>query len=556
MVICHQLTQIANTLERSFDFQRVVIKDQVKGFSCKTRSSFWYFMSAWLGLWVPAWFRKENRDTIEYFYAVFGKRRIEVVSKRCGLKIKEKYEKEHSLTRRDVRQLFLGLSEVYVEDVHDLFLKLKGERPLEGEIERAAAQAIQVEPGKDFKDLSINEWEELYNRLIPFETVRSIFLNNAPTFGFLSNFDSVDAMRHKRIFLSEKIRREGPAFDLNLWNAWVAKSMLKRNEQPVGVLIPSPRGFYQVYGRLEWGGASLVLLRSMHEGIASIVKIQGTRTNIFSSKDALLSAIDDFGAEIGTRGYRAIEEELLYLLGRRLRKPPHLAKKYSGLPPEGFCKKSLRPGMEKFECLAFSVGGAQIQNFIRVHPDVFAEAFLLCTPKISENKCRSYVNTKNGPHLTYGIEYDDRVHRAGRCNLGVWGDKKKVSLIVFSDAHMSREELKAILMHPPSVPESLFATCVEFLKAFLFAHGRHTSVKVDGPPSLDEYDVFTMCNDPDDAKLVQWILSNGDWEDVRIFLRRLGLHVREDLQARQRRLYARMRAMRKRVAAVVSSFFR
>ena len=146
MAIGHQLTQIANSLERSFDFQRVVIKQQVKGFSCTTRSIFWHFFPEWL---TPR-FRVENRDTIEYFYDVFGKRRIEVISERCALGIIQKHEEGLSLTRKDVRQLFLGLSEVYVDDVNDLFMTLKGDRAPDGELESQAAHEFAVEEGGEF----------------------------------------------------------------------------------------------------------------------------------------------------------------------------------------------------------------------------------------------------------------------------------------------------------------------------------------------------------------------------------------------------------------------
>ena len=560
MSIGHQLTRIAGALEGAYDFQRVVIAQQVRGFSCSTRSNFWYFfpewLTSWICSWVPQYFREENRDTIGYFYKVFGTRRIEVISECCNLNIPEKYRRGQSLTRKDVRQLFLSLSEVYREDVYDLFMKVKGERKVEGEIDVWAKRELRAIRGRNFTALTKEQWDLLYARLVPFETIKSIFLNQVPTFGFSSTFDGSEEMRRKRIFLCEKIRRKGLSFNLNKWKAWVAKSMLKRNKQKMGLVIPGPIGHYEVYGQLEWGGASLLLLKGLEWGVDSIVKAHGTRTSIFSSdfftsKDAILSVLDDFGTEVGLKGYEAIEQSLLYLLGSQEEKPDRFDRQYQGLPAEGFRRRGLKG--EKFDVSSFSLGCAQMQHFIQSHPDLFSEAFFMCAPGISEEKCIDYANVTNGPVMTYAIEFDDRVNRAGQCNLGYWGDPRKVKLLVFRDVKISREKLAEDLKKPPLLPEKVFWVAMEFFKAFLWAHVRHTSIREGETNSLDDYESFEMTDYSDGAVLTK-VLSNDDWEDARIYLRGIWLSWTKAYREQNRSAKARLQAIKKKISDLIPSF--
>lgn len=549
MAISHQLTQIAGALEGAWNFQRVVIKDELSGFSCTTQAKFWSLLPTWC--WMPQSFQSENRESIGYFYEIFGRRRIEAISQSSHLNLAGKYERGQSLTRWDVKQLFLGLGEVYYEDVHDLFLKVKGEREVEGRIDTQAQTNLGEMRNRDFNSLSKEEWDRFYACLVPFETIETLFLNHIPRFDLPSLLNGDEGIRRQRIYLCEKTRRMGPGLDLNKWKAWASKSMLKKGGQKNGLLIPHPEGYFEVYGQLEGGGASILLLKGLQEGLRSIVKAQGTRTNL--SKDSLLSVLDDFSPEIGLRGYQRIEQSLIYLLGRNYRKPEEFDRQYQGLPVEGFRRCELR--REMFDVLGFSLGCAQMQHFIQRHPDVFSEAFFICAPGISRPKCMAYRCARNGPVITYAIEYDDRVNRAGQCKLGYGSVTKKVRLLVFSDVEISREELKALLLKPPSVPESVFWLVVEFLKAFICAHGRHTAVSETVDGTMDGYETFEMSN-YEDARVIQWVLSNEDWEDVRLYLREIYRDWKTTFLEKEREAKAGLRAIQKKVRGLIPSFLK
>ncbi len=538
-----QLSQIASSLQGSWAFQRVVISTTDKGFSCKTASNFWYLFPEWLFSWICSWvpdgFKEENRGTLDYFYKTFGHRRIDDISKRYGLNLSEKFVKSRSLSCYDVEEIFLGLGEVYRGDVKDLYLRVIGKGAVQSEVEKAAKEQCAYLKDKTFECLDKVDYDRLYSHLVPFEDVNFIFLNNAPRFGFRSNFAGGFGMRRQRIALCERIRRKGETFKLNKWRAWVAKSMLKRRQQKQGLLIPHPQGYYEVHGELGCDGESLLFLKARVGGMRSIVKAQGTRTSLLSSEDARLSVLDGFSEDPGMRGYRALEESLLYMLGRTTQKPKNFDQLYyRGLPPEEFHGAGLTPG--EFDAVAFSLGCAQLSHFIQRHPDIFKVAMLMCPLGISEQECLGYSAVTDGPELIYGVEVYDFVHSSG------WGklrgeNLEKVKLMIFGGKGMTRKEKAALFLDPPLVPEGLFWIFVEILKGFFGAHGRHSSVVI--ADDEEGCELFELSN-PDDAPVVEAFLTNGDWESVRKAIRNSGIAWKEFYDSNSEKAAARLRVLK------------
>ncbi len=524
MRISFELGQLSDKLARAGENQCVRITQDASGVQWSVRSRFWRLIPEWLLFWM----KEENRAPIDYFHQVFGKRRIERICTRYGLQIERNHLWGRPLRKRDVEQLFLGLAEVFYEDIQDLHAQVNGTQPVDGSLAQEVVKESASLKGSAIEELTKENYGNLYKKLVPFTKIEHIFLNSLPDFGFRAVFAGKEEMRRQRIALCERVRLKED-FDPNVWRVWAAKSMFKRGEKS-GLVILAPHGAFKVQGELESGGASLLLLKSLTKGVDSIIKAQGTRTNIFS-KDALRSILDDLAEQIGLNGYKTLRPYLRYLLGRHptdpragaaegaSQKPEKFERYYrSNEPVEAFRNSLLHKGMEKVEILAFSLGCAQAQHFIQRDPDMFARATLICPPGVSRRKCIEYSTNINGPELWYGMEIDDRVHWGGENKLQ-GADPTKVKLLVFGGDHLSREQKAEIIKNPGSVPKSTVGMLWEFLWAFGGPHVRHTSVLSEEGAEPELFELHKT----EQAPVVLSFVEKGEWEAVRVAVRERGL---------------------------------
>ena len=532
MEISSQLARVCSALERAYDFQRVVIRHASGGFSCTTRTTLWELLPQWLfscfSSWADEGYLQENRETIAYFHKVFGEKRMKKLSERHGLSLQVK--RESGLTRGEIRTLFVGLAEVHLCDLEDLFDKIQHDKRELGEVEREAKEALGARfRSRVFSSLSKEDYDLLFFYLVPFSRIEDVFFNHLPNFGFWSNFASKQEMRGRAVYICERVRREGKSVEERVWEAWVAKTILLRRVQPTGVIIPHPRGYYAIHGELEGGGASMIFLKALQEDLPSLVKALGTRVT-FNTPDSWLSVLNNFYQEIGILGVTTIQDSFRYLLGRNLRKSEKFEKQYRGSDPKTFCRSRL----ERIQGIGFSLGAAQLQLLSQRHPDLFSQLTLVGAPGISKKKGKAYGAIKYGPSLRYMIEIDDVVHRTGEVKLG-FCCSSGVELVVFSSRKMTKEEVANLLLHPPSLPESLFLKGVAFFKAFLLAHARQTTLQKE-----HIHHVFQAAN-AKDLSVIRAVLQDDSWEGERKSIHETGHEVADHFEETKPLWWQRLR---------------
>lgn len=507
-----QVTHIGNALQKRWNWERVVIDGKRGPRFCKAAGSIHRLIPHWIASRLPGWFghtyHEENRKTIKHFYALFGYRRMDRISKRFNLNLRERMSAGKALTRGDIEKIFAGIAEVRIEDVEELVQIVQGrEKGDLGTVEELAHEMLQEAfRGKVVTDLTKGDMDALYRYLVPFDKMETIFLNNTPRFTFRPQLSSGLKKLHQRLFLCETMRRDA-SLPERIWDVWVAKGFLKRKKQDIGVIIPHPKGYYKVFGELEGEGASFLFLKALQRELPSIVKAQGTRTS--ATWDAFKSILDDFSDEVGTRGVDATEQSLLYFLGKREDRPPEFDHQYRGITHELF----YRDAEEWYKGIAFSLGCANLQHMADRHPHLFRLLSLTCPPGISAQRCREWSERpmEEGPSIRYMVEVDDLVHRGGEANLGVGCDSKHtpIELVAYAPKEMTRDEVTALLLHPPALPEMAVFAALAIVKAFTGAHVRQTTLR-------QEYSSEVYSNQtPEGRMVVDTVLGDHTVETVR-----------------------------------------
>lgn len=547
---------IADKISSNWGFQRVVIeKDTVTGVvTCRTQNNifeiirdvvFWIF-----SFWAPQWWKDENRSSIEYFYEVLGSKNIALIDKQWDIGFEHRYNKGLDLCRRDIEKLFVGMGDVDMTRAEELFSHIIQEKPSAsdqpteqltpieelkkrtemGILDRLARRNLQrVFRGKEFKDLTKADWDQLWKCLVPFNSPNDMTLGDGSSHSFWARYFSGSFTKVKnRVYLQERLRRARPRDREMLWELWVGKAVLGKESQRMGTVVPHPAGYHRVSHELESEGASVLLLDAItetSEAFRSCIKFQPTRTNPFRN-DTWLSWRDDLGREVGRYGANAVNSTLRYLFGQDVR-PDNLDEVLIAGDPLEQIGSEGRPWV-----LGYSLGGAQAQIFTYMNPDLEVSRLrTICAPKIKESRCKRFVRMRAHDYpinIRHYIEIDDPTPGVGQGSLGLGchSHRRPVQLVVFSeDAGMTRNEVRGEILDPPTQSEKFYGKFCDFFKGFVAAHPRNST--------LDWYAChrFSYAND-DDHDVMDRALGHARHEkSLRLPVRRALKYVQGNLFA-------------------------
>jgi hypothetical protein len=556
-VVGQSLHRISDALENKWGFQRVIIERHPESgrLTCRSERYLWEIIRD-LFLWVfscfaPAAWREENRKSIEFFYEVFGQKTISQIDADWGLGLEKKYENGASLSRRDVEILFAGLADVTMTRAQNLFdfcisegAKDVAETPSNHEkssryeellantevglVQEMAKRALHARfVGKEFKDLTAQDWDEMWPFLVSFKEAKDIKLGRTDGAGnFITrHFRSAFNYFSYRVYLQHKLREANPQNQKMLWDLWFGKATLGKEGQKMGTIVPcylngKMEGVRRVSHELEGGGAAVLLLKAVTQTsglFRSMIKFQSTRTTIFR-RDTWLSWRDDLAKEMGRYGATAITPVMRYLAQRGDKPQGFEEMVIDGDLSEPFCGPE-----ESFEVIGFSLGGAQAQLFTYLNPEYKVPCLVtICSPKIKERRARNFANKRIHEYpivIKHYMEVDDPTDDFGQADLGAWCDPKKgkdVSLTIFSsDVTMTRSSVVTAILNPPSQSDKFCIAFFSALESFFVAHSRNTTLEEDG------YACLRFSNScPTDSKVMEVVLGQGLLEnDLRIPVR-------------------------------------
>ena len=333
-----ELTTIAESLKDAYSWERVSI--QTNG-TCSLDASLIQKICDFIVYWIP-WltpYLVSSPDTaggLQFFKDIFGEDRLQRISMRYNLHLREKEQANLPLTRWDVLNIFIGSADIRREDI---------EEAGGGTLEEFAKQRIDA----------------IYKLLIPFSHIENIFLNNAPVVdGYSSSRRDDFEGRKNRVFLIEEMRRNWERFYAldGIPEASFQIRLGKRilhDTLPVGVVIPHRDGYFVNQSHVVAGGAFAVLLKCVNktDTLRSMIVFLSTRTE-FNSTSHVHSMFEIVHRNIGSEGvkkiYSRLQEELI---------------------EEG--SQFLTSENEKVDLMGISLGGAQAERltclFLRDYPD-------------------------------------------------------------------------------------------------------------------------------------------------------------------------------------------
>lgn len=492
MLLSNNFAIISNSLEKSSNNEHVVVRAN-KNFTCQGRRSFWDYLPRALSLFFPEGFKEENRRTIQYFYKVFGQRRVAAISERYGLSLDNKYARGISLTKREIKKLFVGVADVRGEDLEQLFreIKLAPFRLRHLNPHQTADLFRRFEGKSKLRELDKADYDALYAVLIPFSKIEHIFLNKVPR--ILPHSDRSDSYRGRknRVFLLEEMRRN-PHLDELFWEVRMAKRII-HDALPKGVLIPHPLGYFEKHALIKKGGSYKLLFNVPGNfSLSPLAAYLSTRTS-FSTFQAIESKMEDFRCNIGAKGVKSTFNET-----QRYFRDPHL----------GFIKKR----NEKISLLGMSLGGAHAQRDACLFLDRVEKLTTVCSAGIDKRTYQWFAKAtqflSSSLHVKHIIEEDDMIPHVGDGHLGIGCDSSKVYVEHNTLAPENPQGGQAAFSRRISVPRKQADAMRVFLKAFIGAHRRETTSlphriwKIDNHTSPDR--INRILNNASDPKRNSW----------------------------------------------------
>jgi len=328
--ICDELRLVATALQSASATERVVVQSGPE-FKVSHSSNLLQWMPHIFPF--PEEYRKENRATNEYFRRVFGSTRIKDISKEfsLGLDLEYKHWWGLPMTKLDVEKLFVSMALIKKRDLANFVTALFSYSGDRGYLHLSHEQVETLKEKfrrKTFETLDNAELKELYNEMIPFKEIETIFLNCIPATQFYNGFNITTNFEHLRAFvhLQETTRlkvREEYDTSTDQEERKRLKFFYKMREvqrlisfnHPDGLVFYEPKGLRYVFDRAEAAGAFALLMKAIkpdpearfHSQIC-FLPTQGTTNNHVSHPWE--SVADDAREEIGSTGAIAILDEL------------------------------------------------------------------------------------------------------------------------------------------------------------------------------------------------------------------------------------------------------
>ncbi len=475
MNIRESLSAIALTLQDASWHERVCIQSAIDGqaetISCAF--SFWQWIPSLIAFIIPDHVAQENRETVDYFFRIFGEKRVYEISKRYDLDLEAKYRSGKNLTKWDVKQLFVGVADVRVEDISDLFEKIKTNPS-----EETRALSTRFQNISTIEGLTKEDYDELYKVLVPFERMEEIFLNHVPVHSFEIVPDaSFEGKRH-RVHYTETMRRQtqferGVAWDVRLLKRIVHEDMA------TGVIIPHADGYYQHLKLIKGHGAHKLLFKPLTQAAEFLPKVVYLSTRCAMNRDGVYSRLEAFHRCIGWKGTKATYRE---------------TQRYLNDPSLGF----VRQPHEKVELLGYSLGGTQAQRDACLFMDKVRKVKTLCSPGVDRLTLHEFARRlqSNPDHIRIDhiAEVDDAVSDLGDGFLGAYCDPAKVKL---SHSTLVEADDPSAPINPHRAPApSTYSEMYDkmFTESLLSSHSRETTAQAHHRVKIKNAEIATRAS--------------------------------------------------------------
>lgn len=509
-VVSGQLKQVYDVLKERGNGARLVVSSG-RSFEVRASHTFWErVLPPSLLCFFSQNYREENRETVKFFKTILGSRRWEVIAQRCGVNLDRLEIKGLPLTRKVVQQIFLQMANLHLEDAEGLFEFIVNEKIQRdgGVLEREAQRVLHDKfKGRAIKDLTMVEWREMHQLLVPFE-METLFFGNIPSFK-RQLMPASDLKMRRRICLTEKMWREGESIDPLVWASWIEKGFEDRQKGSTNALLPHPAdGVFRLFGQVDTKTSDCTFYQSLTEKLPSMVKFFGAGFGI--SPSGWLAIKEGTAGTPGEGGFKRVEPYLLYVLGLGA-KPEDFDQKFAGVEDEHFVRRN----GERFICVGYSMGGGVAQHAVAHHPGVFERLLLVATPGISAQKCIDFAkrDTDGEMEIGYIIEDGDVVTESGmQLGCGCRHETgKKVRVLFIADHEEPFEELERRLVHPTPPPANFLKRVIALVQSFTGPHWKDSTLVNTGKFSTAQWD-----NDLESGqRVVDQALSRHAWREMR-----------------------------------------
>lgn len=365
---------------------------------------------------------KENRQTIDWFYQTFGRRRMEAISKRFNLHLSYKHTHRLSLGRMDIEKIFLGLSQVYLDDMKEQY-----------EAHKCAFA------NREFHELTNADVKKTYDYCIPL-TMEQIFCYNVPEIQHNSRIKhgTWEGKRLSQYMIHSlhtgKVEGLGRALR-------EAKKVFHRRMDD-GLVVPNADGYRYNFCSLHGAGGFFDLWKpvSPAQGIENLVTSLGTQISAWESVFGILRH------NIGAMAPMALYPNL---------------HNYLTNPIFGFIDHV----GETVKGLGFSQGGSQLLRLATLFPDKFSHLDLFSDPGVDLETFKYFADVVNRISLHYIWDIKDHVPKCG-LHPGFRLDPTRFRVT----ADLIGDEISDIPPKLPDVPSGALGFFKGLYSAFLGPH--------------------------------------------------------------------------------------
>ena len=465
-----QITKIGVVLNKAKEHDRVVIK-QLPNFEVTYG---YHHHQLWPDSFITAIsltsnvfdsYKKENRDTIDYFYKIFGKSRVQNISQQFQAEIETKRNHDLPITKGDIERIFAGVAIIYKEELGQFFTELKRTEPqkellhLSSDDVKTLKNEIQQFQQKSFDDLEFDDLnnqslKKLYAAMIPFDSIETIFLGNLPEKPFTGSANPKKNFHdfQRLVYTTEKLRREALRIgekDLASLKTYKLKHRIRMTKKLMNNHLPSrkvlfeisekivfdtPKGLLYKFALLEAGGAFTIAMKTFKtepdKKFHSCLYFLPTQA-LNCVPQPWESVVDDLQKEIGALGAKAIYPKITDEILE---------------PTAKFVERD-----EKIDILGYSLGGNQaIRIATLLYPTgILRKVFITSNPGIDKKTAalfKTLVDQKRFPiKLSYSCEADDYTAQYGECHLGLNTDPQLVKIryrYLISKIKSDQQEIK------------------------------------------------------------------------------------------------------------------
>ncbi len=523
-----QITIIGSELQKASAQDRIVIEDKTE-FHVRYSYEFYQRIPDMFGWTFPAQYQEENKNTIEYFYKVFGEKKVQSVSKAFNLQIDYKRRWELPLVKNDIEKLFVGCALIHYHELENFFDDLK----------KGKNRHLDSDQAEDFRkrfthrhllELTNEELQEFYHAMNPFDRIETIFLENIPRFDFDNSADPRSFEDVKRFVYTYEVMRRRSLVDLakdqsesvkKLYRHFHQLRLMKKLvnfNQPDQLIYDTPKGLMYHHCKVEAGGAFVIALKAIKPDPKKkfFSRLYFLPTQCLNSvPQPWESLADDLRFEIGSAGAKAIYPEIEDLLKAT----------------RGFISDT-----EKIDIHGYSLGGNQAMRVaVALYPTgKIRKVVSVSNPGIDEGTA-SYFNELVKKHafpikISIFSELDDHTVRYGQCQLGYLSDARSVKIRCrWLDSSESKEreiERKEYFLRkdfdafPKREKCTIGAAAMAslLLKSLAEGHGRE-SYLVKGMMEHSICNYQKQAEDPDLKRkfMDRYVLSNAgySWEESR-----------------------------------------